>query len=183
MPSPPAPVGPPHRRPGPGAALLRRRGRHGQRRVRPPRLREPVGSDAAGLRTRRARQGAGSESLRGVTPSCTAGQACTVAAGWRRPPGSECCIWVNLAAPQVADPDLFGTVKRILDRTGLSPDQLGLELTETTLMHRPSPPSRCWSRCTTSAWPSRSTTSTPATHRCRTCTASRWMYSRSTSRS
>jgi diguanylate cyclase (GGDEF)-like protein/PAS domain S-box-containing protein len=67
------------------------------------------------------------------------GEACAVAGRWRRAPGHERRIWVNLAASQVADPDFFGTVRRILDRTGLSPDQLGLELTETTLMHEAEP--------------------------------------------
>jgi EAL domain-containing protein (putative c-di-GMP-specific phosphodiesterase class I) len=66
-------------------------------------------------------------------------EACAVATRWRRAAGHECRIWVNLAAPQVADPDLFGTVKRVLAHTGLSPDQLGLELTETTLMHEAEP--------------------------------------------
>ncbi|MGH9033491.1 MAG: putative bifunctional diguanylate cyclase/phosphodiesterase [Acidimicrobiia bacterium] len=66
-------------------------------------------------------------------------EACALAARWSGEPGQERRIWVNLSAQQVADPDLLGTVKRVLERTGLSPDQLGLELTETTLMHEAEP--------------------------------------------
>ncbi|HEX6312319.1 MAG TPA: EAL domain-containing protein [Acidimicrobiia bacterium] len=66
-------------------------------------------------------------------------EACAVAARWSVAPGQERRVWVNLAAQQVADPDLLAMVKRVLDRTGLSPDQLGLELTETTLMHEAEP--------------------------------------------
>ena len=67
------------------------------------------------------------------------GEACTVASRWHTAPGHERRIWVNLAAPQVGDPDLFGMVRHTLEQTGLSPDQLGLELTETTLMHEAEP--------------------------------------------
>ncbi|MGH8982963.1 MAG: putative bifunctional diguanylate cyclase/phosphodiesterase [Acidimicrobiia bacterium] len=66
-------------------------------------------------------------------------EACALAARWTGRTGHERRMWVNLSAQQVADPDLLGTVKRVLERTGLSPDQLGLELTETTLMHEAEP--------------------------------------------
>ena len=66
-------------------------------------------------------------------------EACALATRWSGRPGQERRIWVNLSAQQVADPDLLGTVKRVLERTGLSPDQLGIELTETTLMHEAEP--------------------------------------------
>ena len=66
-------------------------------------------------------------------------EACALAARWSGGPGHERRIWVNLSAAQVADPDLLGMVKRVLERTGLSADQLGLELTETTLMHEAEP--------------------------------------------
>jgi diguanylate cyclase (GGDEF)-like protein/PAS domain S-box-containing protein len=66
-------------------------------------------------------------------------EACAVASRWPVAPGHERRVWVNLSAQQVADPNLLGMVKRVLDRTGLSPDQLGLELTETTLMHEAEP--------------------------------------------
>ena len=66
-------------------------------------------------------------------------EACALAARWSRGPAHERRIWVNLSAAQVADPDLLGMVKRVLERTGLSADKLGLELTETTLMHEAEP--------------------------------------------
>jgi diguanylate cyclase (GGDEF)-like protein/PAS domain S-box-containing protein len=44
-------------------------------------------------------------------------------------------INVNLAARQVADPTLAKTVARIIERTGIRPSALCLELTENTLMH------------------------------------------------
>jgi diguanylate cyclase (GGDEF)-like protein/PAS domain S-box-containing protein len=66
-------------------------------------------------------------------------EACALAARWADGSGHERRMWVNLSAAQVADPDLLGTVKRVLERTGLSADRLGLELTETTLMHEAEP--------------------------------------------
>ena len=44
-------------------------------------------------------------------------------------------VWVNISAPQIGTRGLLHTILRVLDETGLSPRQLGLELTETTLMH------------------------------------------------
>jgi diguanylate cyclase (GGDEF)-like protein/PAS domain S-box-containing protein len=66
-------------------------------------------------------------------------EACAVATRWPADAGNERRIWINLAAPQVADPDLVGVVKRVLDRTGLSPDRLGFEFTETGLVHDADP--------------------------------------------
>jgi diguanylate cyclase (GGDEF)-like protein/PAS domain S-box-containing protein len=60
-------------------------------------------------------------------------EACATAARWAQQPG-ERRVWVNIAAPQLADADLPGTVKRALERAGLSPDRLGVELTETALL-------------------------------------------------
>jgi EAL domain-containing protein (putative c-di-GMP-specific phosphodiesterase class I) len=44
-------------------------------------------------------------------------------------------VWVNISAPQIGTRGLLHTILRVLEDTGLSPHQLGLELTETTLMH------------------------------------------------
>ena len=65
-------------------------------------------------------------------------EACAEAARWHarfgKAPGRT---WVNLAAQQLADPDLLGTVRRALDETGLDPGQLGLEITETGIVREP----------------------------------------------
>ena len=44
-------------------------------------------------------------------------------------------VWVNISAPQLGTRGLLHTILRVLEDTGLSPRRLGLELTETTLMH------------------------------------------------
>jgi diguanylate cyclase (GGDEF)-like protein/PAS domain S-box-containing protein len=44
-------------------------------------------------------------------------------------------VWVNISAPQLGTRGLLPTILRVLADTDLSPRQLGLELTETTLMH------------------------------------------------
>jgi diguanylate cyclase (GGDEF)-like protein len=59
--------------------------------------------------------------------------ACTHAAAWQHaahPP----LISVNLAVPQLQQPDLVATVTRILHETGLPPAQLQLEITEEALI-------------------------------------------------
>jgi diguanylate cyclase (GGDEF)-like protein/PAS domain S-box-containing protein len=44
-------------------------------------------------------------------------------------------VEVNLSARQVDDPEIVGTVERILDESGLPPSSLTLEITESALMH------------------------------------------------
>ena len=64
-------------------------------------------------------------------------EACTMAKRWDdardgRPPMR---MWVNLSARQLSQVDLPGLVAEVLRDTGLVPEQLGLELTESALMH------------------------------------------------
>ncbi len=59
--------------------------------------------------------------------------ACREAAGW---PG-DCPVAVNLSPVQFRDPDLTRTVAAILERTGLPPHRLELEVTEGFLIERP----------------------------------------------
>lgn len=60
-------------------------------------------------------------------------EACKRAAGWKEPYK----IAVNLSAVQLAQLDFPCVVKGILEETGLSPDRLELEITETCLMKDP----------------------------------------------
>ncbi|WP_249713811.1 putative bifunctional diguanylate cyclase/phosphodiesterase [Rhizomonospora bruguierae] len=61
--------------------------------------------------------------------------ACQQAAGWRTPDGTDPPhVNVNLAAPQVYRAGLAGLVAQILDRTGLPPHRLHLEITEYALI-------------------------------------------------
>ncbi len=57
-------------------------------------------------------------------------RACSDAAGW--PDGIR--VAVNLSAVQFADGELYATVMAVLVETGLAPDRLELEITETVLM-------------------------------------------------
>jgi diguanylate cyclase (GGDEF)-like protein len=58
-------------------------------------------------------------------------QACRVAARWRgRPGGPAPYISVNLSARQLHQPGLAGEILEVLDRTGLAPTRLQLEITE-----------------------------------------------------
>jgi diguanylate cyclase (GGDEF)-like protein len=63
-------------------------------------------------------------------------QACLDARRWQatRPELAEVSLSVNLSARQLVDPALVPTVTRALDQSGLPPDQLWLELTESALM-------------------------------------------------
>ena len=61
-------------------------------------------------------------------------QACQQARHWQAMGLPQLRISVNLSPIQFRDPDLAGSVRAILDRTGLSPDRLELEITERVLM-------------------------------------------------
>jgi diguanylate cyclase (GGDEF)-like protein len=62
-------------------------------------------------------------------------QACRDAVSWPREEGSDSLsVSVNLSPRQVADPTLVGTVAGTLERSGLAPQRLNLEITETVLI-------------------------------------------------
>ncbi|MFC3687637.1 putative bifunctional diguanylate cyclase/phosphodiesterase [Aquipuribacter hungaricus] len=67
-------------------------------------------------------------------------EAATQAVAWDREPGGRLAglqVSVNLSTRQLADDDLVARVTEVLERTGLAPSRLVLEITETALMHRP----------------------------------------------
>ena len=61
-------------------------------------------------------------------------QACTEATLWRRAGYEHVAVSVNLSARQFREKDLVERVKKIIDDTGIEPEQLILEITETTIM-------------------------------------------------
>ncbi len=63
-------------------------------------------------------------------------EACGRAAEWRTagPGGTPLPIQVNLSAAELEDPGLVGAVRDVLARTGMPPQQLVLEITETLLV-------------------------------------------------
>ncbi len=61
--------------------------------------------------------------------------ACAQTAEWRRDLAPDLYVSVNLSVRQLNDPALPDLVSAVLERTGLSPSALTLELTETALMH------------------------------------------------
>jgi diguanylate cyclase (GGDEF)-like protein len=63
--------------------------------------------------------------------------ACAQAARWceQTLDGTPLGISVNLSPRQLSEPSLPGEVERTLERSGLDPDLLWLEITETALMH------------------------------------------------
>lgn len=61
-------------------------------------------------------------------------QACQQAARWRELTDGQFHVAVNLSARQFSVPDLAGTVGRILGETGLPPQALLLEITETVAL-------------------------------------------------
>ncbi len=63
-------------------------------------------------------------------------EACHQLQDWQHPgrPGPHGSIEVNLSARQIDDPRIVRTVEQILTRTGLSPEHLTLEITESALM-------------------------------------------------
>jgi diguanylate cyclase len=68
--------------------------------------------------------------------------ACKQARQWLDLGGQEPFISVNLAVRQVHDASLVRHVTEILDRTGLPPDRLQLEITESALMSSADEPAR-----------------------------------------
>ena len=63
-------------------------------------------------------------------------QACLQLCDWRNrgPVGPQGSVEVNLSARQIDDPGIVDTVAEILSRTGLPPEHLTLEITESALM-------------------------------------------------
>jgi len=62
-------------------------------------------------------------------------EACAQAAAWPElPGGGRVQVAVNLSARQLAAPDLVPTVRRVLDQTGIAPDRLCFEITESDLV-------------------------------------------------
>jgi EAL domain-containing protein (putative c-di-GMP-specific phosphodiesterase class I) len=63
-------------------------------------------------------------------------EACRTFAEWRRrfPDGGLECITVNVSTQQLAQPNFLLVVEQAVERAGLHPGHLRLEITETTLM-------------------------------------------------
>lgn len=64
-------------------------------------------------------------------------QACEDAVSWSRETGTECSVAVNLSPRQFQAPDLFTMVEETLAVTGLRPELLELEITESMAMADP----------------------------------------------
>ncbi|MDQ6776173.1 MAG: diguanylate cyclase [Actinomycetota bacterium] len=65
----------------------------------------------------------------------TLGRACTEAARWQSGPGgAPLCLAVNLSVNQLQNRDLIGDIAGMLADSGLPPENLILEITETLLM-------------------------------------------------
>lgn len=63
--------------------------------------------------------------------------ACRQAAEWQKKTGSRFIMAVNVSAVQMRNHNLFNQINDILRRTGLEPDSLELEITESTTMNEP----------------------------------------------
>lgn len=61
-------------------------------------------------------------------------QACQQTAMWQKELGLDLSVSVNLSARQLAQPDILAQVDAILERTGLKPSSLHLEVTESAMM-------------------------------------------------
>jgi diguanylate cyclase (GGDEF)-like protein/PAS domain S-box-containing protein len=62
-------------------------------------------------------------------------QACHYAAGLVRAGSAHTWVSVNLSARQIAAPDLLDVISASLEASGLPPSSLGVEVTETVLLH------------------------------------------------
>jgi diguanylate cyclase (GGDEF)-like protein/PAS domain S-box-containing protein len=63
--------------------------------------------------------------------------ACAQSKAWRSQGLPDMTVDVNISGRQLFRQDLVGTIRRVLDDTGTSPQHLALELTERALMHSP----------------------------------------------
>jgi diguanylate cyclase (GGDEF)-like protein/PAS domain S-box-containing protein len=65
--------------------------------------------------------------------------ACSQMAAWRRkyPDASDVSISINLSGHQLSSPTLVTDIEQVLEDTGLAPDGVKLELTESTLIDDP----------------------------------------------
>ena len=61
-------------------------------------------------------------------------EACHQLRHWQRDTGFGGSVEVNLSARQIDDPGIVATIEEILERTGLPPERLTLEITESALM-------------------------------------------------
>ena len=67
-------------------------------------------------------------------------QACRQAQGWRRAYNRAVAVSVNVSSQQLAEPRrLVASVRATLERTGLPPSALELELTESMIIHAEAP--------------------------------------------
>jgi len=66
-------------------------------------------------------------------------QACRQQVAWRAAGLGDIVMAVNLSARQCNDPGLLEDVRRIVAETGVAPDRLELEITESLLMHGDGP--------------------------------------------
>jgi diguanylate cyclase (GGDEF)-like protein len=62
-------------------------------------------------------------------------QACGQAAVWHQGDGDQFMVSVNLAVTQLRSPGLAAAIATVLDRTGLPPGQLQLEITESAMVN------------------------------------------------
>ena len=64
-------------------------------------------------------------------------EACRQTAAWSEfgPPGRGLSITVNLSAQQLQEPSFVDDLRQLLEATGLRPEQLVLEMTETVMFH------------------------------------------------
>jgi len=113
-------------------------------------------------------------------------EACRQAAAWQRSTAHRdkpLTLNINLSGRQLQVPEVVDDVAAALDDSGLPPDALVLEMTESVLMDDDETVLAILRRLKDlgRGWPS--TTSAPATPRSATCTASRSTSSRSTARS
>jgi predicted signal transduction protein with EAL and GGDEF domain len=73
-------------------------------------------------------------------------ESCRMAAAWQNGPHAGVGVAVNVSAVQLARPDFIDTVARVLDETGLRPNLLELELTESMFIREPEETARTITR-------------------------------------